>query len=122
MPARARVGWSANADEGEAGVTPAQHQLLLAIRGHPDPACPTIREIAGDLLVCHHSAVELVDRAGAAGLVERRQDGDDLRAVRRCLTADGADRLAWLSALHLEELRRFAPQLEALWDGLDMSL
>jgi hypothetical protein len=26
-----------------------------------------------------------------------------------------------LSALHLEELRRFAPQLEALWDGLDMS-
>jgi len=103
-------------------VTPAQHQLLLAIRGHPDPAGPTIREIAGDLLVCHHSAVELVDRAGAAGLVERRQDGDDLRAVRRCLTADGADRLAWLSALHLEELRRFAPQLEALWDGLDMSL
>jgi DNA-binding MarR family transcriptional regulator len=121
MPARVRVGWSTNADEGEAGVTPAQHQLL-AIRGHPDPAGPTIREIAGDLLVCHHSTVELVDRAGAAGLVERRQDGDDLRAVRRCLTAGGADRLAWLSALHLEELRRFAPQLEALWDGLDMSL
>jgi DNA-binding MarR family transcriptional regulator len=64
----------------------------------------------------------LVDQAVAAGLVERRQDGDDLRAVRLCLTADGADRLARLSALHLEELRRFAPQLEALWDGLDMSL
>jgi DNA-binding MarR family transcriptional regulator len=112
--------WSAD-QAAMAGVTPAQHQLLLAIRGHPDPAGPTIREIAGYLLVRHHSAVELVDRGVAAGLVERRQDGD-LRAVRRCRTADGADRLARLSALHLEELRRFAPQLEALWDGLDMSL
>ena len=114
--------WSAD-QAATAGVTPAQHQhqLLLAIRGHPDPAGPTIREMAGYLLVRHHSAVELVDRAGAAGLVERRPDGDDLRAVRLCLTANGVDRLARLSALHLEELRRFAPQLEALWDGLDMS-
>jgi DNA-binding MarR family transcriptional regulator len=105
-----------------AGVAPAQHQLLLAIRGHPDPGDPSIREVAGYLLVRHHGAVELVDRAVAAGLVERRQDGDDLRAVRLCFTAGGPDRLARLSALHLEELRRFAPQLEALWDGLDMSL
>jgi DNA-binding MarR family transcriptional regulator len=112
--------WSAD-QAATAGVTPTQHQLLLAIRGHPDPAGPTIREMAGYLLVRHHSAVELVDRAVAAGLVERRQDGDDLPAVRLCLTADGADRLARLSALHLEELRRFAPQLEARWDGLDMS-
>ena len=96
--------WSAD-QAATAGVTPAQHQLLLAIRGHPDPAAPTIREMAGYLLVRHHSAVELVDRAGAAGLVERRQDGDDLRAVRLCLAADGADRLARLSALDLEELR-----------------
>jgi DNA-binding MarR family transcriptional regulator len=112
--------WSAD-QAARAGVTPAQHQLLLAIRGHSHPAGPTIREMAGYLLVRHHSAVELVDRAGAAELVERRQDGDDLRAVRLCLTADGADRLARLSALDLEELRRSAPQLEALWDGLDMS-
>ena len=64
----------------------------------------------------------MVDRAGAARLVERRQVVPDLRAVRRCLTVDGADRLARLSAVHPEELRRFRPQLEALWDGLDMSL
>ncbi len=109
--------WSAD-QAATAGVTPAQHQLLLAIRGHPDPAGPTIRDVAGSLLVRHHSAVELVDRAVAAGLVERRQDADDSRAVRLRLTADGADRLARLSALHLEELERFAPQLEALWGGL----
>jgi len=118
---RRSLRWSAD-QAAMAGVTPAPQQLLVAIRGHPDPAGPTIRKIAGGLLVCHHSAVELVDRAGTAGLVERRQDGDDLRAVRGCRTADGADRLARLSALHPEELRRFAPQLEALWDGLDMSL
>jgi DNA-binding MarR family transcriptional regulator len=113
--------WSAD-QAATAGVTPTQHQLLLAIRGHPGPAGPTIREMAGYLLVRHHSAVEVVERAGAAGLVERPQDADDVRAVRQSRTANGADRLARLSALHLEELRRFAPQLEARWDGLDMSL
>jgi DNA-binding MarR family transcriptional regulator len=47
--------WSAD-QAATAGVTPAQHQLLLAIRGHPDPAGPTIRDVAGYLLVRHHSA------------------------------------------------------------------
>lgn len=111
--------WSAD-QAAQAGMTPAQHQLLLAIRGHPDPAGPTIREVAEYLLVRHHSAVELVDRAVAAGLVERTQDGDDGRVVRLRLSAEGAERLARLSALHLEELRRFEPHLEALWEGLDL--
>src|SRR5919198_3816810 len=55
-----------------AGVSPAQHQLLLAIRGHPDPRGPTIGDVAEYLLLRHHSAVGLVNRAQAAGLVERR--------------------------------------------------
>ena len=113
--------WSAD-QALEAGLTPAQHQLLLAIRGHRDPAGPTIGDVAAALLVRHHSAVELVDRAVAAGLVERVPDAEDSRVVRLRLTADGVDRLARLSALHLEELRRFAPHLEALWDGLDTAL
>lgn len=112
------LSWSAE-QAAAAGLTPARHQLLLAIRGHPDPAGPTIGDVAGYLLIRHHSAVELVDRAVSAGLVERRQDADDLRAVRLGLTADGSDRLARLAALHMEELHRLAPQLEALWDGLD---
>ena len=110
--------WSAE-QAARAGLTPGQHQLLLAIRGHPDPTGPTIGDVAGYLLVRHHSAVELADRAVAAGLVERRQDTGDLRMVRLHLTPDGAERLARLSAAHLEELKRFAPQLEVLWDGLD---
>ena len=44
------------------GVTAAQHQLMLAVRGHPDPAGPTIGDLAGYLLLRHHSVVGLVDQ------------------------------------------------------------
>src|SRR5512133_1292390 len=73
-----------------AGVSPAQHQLLLAIRGHPDVRGPTIGDVAEYLLLRHHSAVELIDRAEGAGLVRRRQDRDDHRVVRLELTGRGA--------------------------------
>lgn len=101
-----------------AGLTPAQHQLLLAIRGHGDPRGPTIGEVADYLLLRHHSAVGLVDRADAAGLVTRYRDSGDHRVVRLQLTKDGADRLEALSALHLEELERLATQLPGPWEGL----
>ena len=101
------------------GLTPAQHQLLLAIRGHADPAGPTVGDIANYLLLRHHSAVGLVDRAEAAGLVARRGDADDQRVVRLRLTAMGSRRLRQLSEAHLEELARLAPRLRALWAGLD---
>jgi DNA-binding MarR family transcriptional regulator len=103
----------------EIGLTPAQHQLLLAIRGHPGPQRPTIGDIAESLLLKHHSAVGLVDRAVAGGLVERRPDRDDQRVVRIHLTALGNRRLAQLSELHLAELRRVAPRLQPLLRALD---
>src|SRR5919109_122574 len=77
-----------------AGLTPAQHQLLLAIRGHSDERGPTVGDVAGYLLLRHHSAVGLVDRAEAAGLVTREQDPDNLSAVRLRLTDKGARQLA----------------------------
>ncbi|MCU1396932.1 MAG: MarR family transcriptional regulator [Acidimicrobiales bacterium] len=101
------------------GLTAAQHQLLLAVRGHPGERPPTIGDVADRLLLKHHSAVELVARACAAGLLERRPDPDDRRVVRLTLTPDGAQRLAGLSVLHLEELRRLGPRLQPLWSGLD---
>src|SRR4051794_16921063 len=85
------------------GLTPAQHQLLLAIRGHDDERGPTIGDVAAVLLVRHHSAVELVDRAAKAGLVRRVGDRDDDRVVRLRLTPTAARRLSRLSAAHLTE-------------------
>ena len=110
--------WSGQQAEA-AGITPAQHQLLLAVRGHPGPGGPTIGEIAGYLLVRHHSAVELIDRAAAAGLVARKADSEDGRTVRIALTADGKKRLERLAASHLEELDRLTSRLHTLWAGLD---
>ena len=113
--------WSAE-QAALAGLTPAQHQLLLAVRGHPDPRGPTIGEVAGYLFLRHHSVVELIDRAQAAGLLERHADPDDGRAVRLGLTALGEERLDELAPAHLEELARLERELHALWDGLDTTV
>ena len=107
--------WS-EAQARAAGLTPAQHQLLLAIRGHHDQRGPTIGEVAEYLLLRHHSVVGLVDRADAAGLISRTRDAGDRRVVRLHLTDDGARRLAALSTLHVAELERLGPQLSGL-DG-----
>jgi DNA-binding MarR family transcriptional regulator len=99
----------------DAGLSAVQHQMLLAIRGHTGPESPTIGEIAEQLLIKHHSAVELVDRAEDAGLVRRSQDQVDRRVVRVELTADGARRLARLTQLTIAELSRSSPELRAQW-------
>jgi DNA-binding MarR family transcriptional regulator len=96
------------------GLTPAQHQLLVAIKGHPGDQDPTISELAEYLLLRHHSVVELVDRAAAAGVVERSRDAEDGRLTRVALTRDGAARLARLGPAHLDELRNLAPVLDQL--------
>lgn len=101
------------------GVTPAQHQLILAIRGSDDPDGPTIGDIADALVLRHNSAVGLVDRAVEAGLVVRHVDGHDSRVVRLRLSALGGRRIHQLSRAHLEELRRLVPRLSSLWAGLD---
>ena len=99
-------------------LTAAQHQLLLAIRGHADPHGPSIGDVAGYLLLRHHSAVGLIDRAQAAGLVERNPDPERPGTVRLTLTRDGAQRLDALTALHIEELTRLARTMHALSRGL----
>jgi DNA-binding MarR family transcriptional regulator len=110
--------WSEQQARG-AGITPAQHQLLLAIRGHGDDRGPTVTDVAGYLLLRHHSAVGLIDRAEAAGLVVRGPDPDNPSAVRLRLTEKGSDQLEALSELHLEELEHLAPTMHALWEALE---
>ena len=110
--------WSEQHAEA-AGLTPAQHQLLLAIRGHGDPRGPTVGDVAGYLMLRPHSAVGLVDRAEKAGLITRGQDADNLSVVRLRLTDQGARQLEALSEQHLEELAHLAPTMHALWDALE---
>jgi DNA-binding MarR family transcriptional regulator len=110
--------WSADRAR-EAGLTPGQHQLLLAVRGDPDPLGPTIATVAEYLQTRHHSTVELIDRAERDGLVRRRPDPHDARIVRIRTTRKGDARLNALSKQHLEELERLAPRMASLWVGLD---
>jgi DNA-binding MarR family transcriptional regulator len=112
--------WSEEQAE-KAGLTAAQHQLLLAVRGHDGGtggAGPTIGDVAGYLLLRHHSAVGLVDRAVKAGLIERHEDPMDRRVVRLRLSPLGTHTLEQLSELHLEEIKRLAPRIRAISQGL----
>jgi DNA-binding MarR family transcriptional regulator len=100
------------------GLSPAQHQLLLTVRGLSDPDGPTIGDVAEQLLLRHHSAVGLVDRAEVAGLIRRQRASEDHRLVRLRLTARGAEKLRRLTALHLEELSRLSRPFRRLSAGL----
>jgi DNA-binding MarR family transcriptional regulator len=106
--------------EGQAqalGLTHVQHQLLVAIKGHPGDQPPTISDLAGYLLQRHHSTVELVDRAAAAGLVRRVADAEDGRVVRVRLTPLGERLLTELTPAHLVELQQLAAALNDLLLG-----
>jgi DNA-binding MarR family transcriptional regulator len=102
-----------------AGTTPAQHQLLLAVRGFPGPDTPVVGDLATALQLRHHSAVELVDRAERAGLVVRTPDPHDLRRQHVALTSTGRHLLEELSVAHRDELRRFRTQMVDLLADLD---
>lgn len=102
-----------------AGIAPQQHQALLAIKGFPAGAAPTIGELAERLVIRHHSAVELVDRLVEARLVVRRHDSDDARRVDLVLTKRAEEMLARLSVAHREELRRMAPMLRTVLAELE---
>jgi DNA-binding MarR family transcriptional regulator len=102
-----------------AGLSPAQHQLMLAIRGAPGHGPPSLGDVAESLQLKLHSAGELVGRAEANGLVVRSSDPDDHRRVLLKLSPAGEEKLADLSRIHRDELRRFRTDLEALLGDLD---
>jgi len=102
-----------------AGLTHVQHQLLVAVKGHPGAKPPAIGDLAGYLLLRSHSTVELVDRAQAAGLVQRTPDADDGRVVRVGLTKDGDRILQQLTRAHLHRLHDLATVLNELVSEVD---
>lgn len=100
------------------GLTPAQHQLLLAVRGHPDDAAPAVGDLAEVLQSRTHSVVGLVDRAQEAGLVISERDAADARRRLVSLTPAGEAVLERLSDLHRRELRRFRAEMAQVLDEL----
>jgi DNA-binding MarR family transcriptional regulator len=114
------------AEAKAAGLTPRQHQALLAIKGKSNPAeAPRfgigaeapglgIGDIAAHLLIRHNTAVELVDRLAEAGLVQRQPDPADGRRILVTLTDRSEALLRRLSAAHVRELRAIRPGLLAL--------
>ena len=101
-----------------AGLSPAQHQALLALKGFGRREPLTIGALAGKLMVRHHSAVGLVQRLSARGLIERNADASDRRRVRLVLRPRGEALLARLSAAHRDELKRIGPQIAELLERL----
>jgi len=95
----------------QAGLEPAQHQLLLAIKGLADDVRPRIAELAARLQIQHHSTVELVNRLEAGGFVHRRQGKEDRREVLLELSTRGERVLQELSLHHKAELRSQGPAL-----------
>ena len=48
------------------GATCSQHHVLLALRSHPDPGGPTVKDVAAALGVASPTAVELISRRSRA--------------------------------------------------------
>ena len=93
------------------GLTPQQHQALLAIKGFSSAAPISVGDLAEFLLVRHHTAVELVDRIAKLGLLRRIADHGDSRRIFLKLTKKGEQKLRTLSKIHFEELQSASPGL-----------
>lgn len=101
------------------GLEPRQHQLLLALRGLPEGAEPTVQTLADQLVLKHHTVVGLLDRSEAAGLIRRRRSTADRRRAHIALTRRGTELLRRLTTAHVDELQQLAP---ALVGSLDAAL
>lgn len=109
----------AEAGARSVGLTSQQHQALLAIKAHPVSKPMSIGDLAAQLLIKHHSTVELIGRLEKAGYTQRSMDDDDRRKVLVSLTDHGEAVLAALSANNLNELRVIAPAFSGLLGQLE---
>lgn len=102
----------------EVGLTPQQHQALLAIRAaEPDQA--TVGYVAERLILKPHSATGLVSRLETLGLIARRTAEGDRRRALLGLTERAYALLVELSGAHRDEIQRLRPLISAIFDQLD---
>lgn len=96
------------------GLTPQQHQGLLAIRGFPGTTSPTVGELAMRLQINHNSAVGLVTRLMKQRYVRRTVSVADRRRVHVSLTPKGHALLDRLTEAHRIELKQVGPEITRL--------
>ena len=101
------------------GLTSQQHQALLAIKVHSVTRPMSIGDLASELLLKHHSTVDLVGRLEKAGYTQKIVDVEDRRRALISLTSKGEGVLAALSANNLRELRLIAPAFSGLLGQLE---
>ena len=93
------------------GLTGQQYQAMLVVRSRGGRGPVTINDLARQLLIRHNSAVGLVDRLCALGLMSRTRVADDRRKVRLRLTHKGEQVLGRLASVHRLKLRRIGPEI-----------
>ncbi|CDO38901.1 MarR family winged helix-turn-helix transcriptional regulator [Novosphingobium sp. KN65.2] len=102
---------------GDVGLTPQQHQALLAIRA-AQPEQATVGYVADRLILKPHSASGLLDRLEMLGLIMRQVAQDDRRRSLLLLTDKARDLLHALSTAHRDEIRRLRPMLTDIFEML----
>jgi len=95
----------------EEDLTTDQYQALLAIRAATSKARLSIRDLAEQLQVRHHSTVGIVDQLVARGAIVREVAPDDRRKVLLTLTQKGEALIDRLAPPHHEELSRLCPEI-----------
>jgi DNA-binding MarR family transcriptional regulator len=93
----------------ESGITSQQYQAMLAIGAAAEPLA--MKDLAEELMLQPHAAVQMVDRLQKLELAERRASPSDGRVVLVALTSKGDELLEGLAARHLEELLKQEPKL-----------
>jgi DNA-binding MarR family transcriptional regulator len=111
------LAFSENVAEG-GGLTAHQYQAILAIKARIQDGGFSVGELARELLIRPHTAVELVHRLEGGGFVTRETDPGDRRRTVLRLTDKAELLLNRLASTHLNELRGRVPMLELLLDGI----
>ena len=102
-----------------AGVTAQQYQAMLSIGVAERP--PAMKDLAEELLLQPHAAVQMVDRLQKLGLVTRQTSPDDRRSVLLALTPHGETLLDGLAARHLDEMLKQEPLLTLALERLRLA-
>ena len=92
-------------------LTPDQYQALLAIRAASPGRGLSIRDLAEQLQVRHHSTVGIVDQLVLRQAVVREVAPEDRRKILLTLTEKGDTLVQRLAPPHREELSRLSPEM-----------